>query len=173
MDIDRHQQFARLLVKNQNRVFGYIVGLVANRADAEEIFQQTCLTLWEIWDRYDPSLEFVPWACGIAHNHVRNFLKKKQNQQVALSPEVVEQLGNRQLGVDRQEDDYRVALEGCLGKLPGDDRRLVEQAYSGKWTIKQLAERGARTPNATYKLLRRIRGTLHDCITGHVAGTVG
>jgi RNA polymerase sigma-70 factor (ECF subfamily) len=45
MDADQHQQFAQRMVRNQQRVFAYIVSLVPNRADAEELFQQTCLTL--------------------------------------------------------------------------------------------------------------------------------
>ena len=40
--------------------------------------------LREIWDRYDPKLDFFPWACGVAHNHTRNPLRKQQTQQVAL-----------------------------------------------------------------------------------------
>ncbi|MFN5198325.1 MAG: sigma-70 family RNA polymerase sigma factor, partial [Planctomyces sp.] len=95
MDSTQHQQFAERVVRNQQRIFRYIVSLVPNRADADELFQQTCLTLWESWERYDMSLDFVPWACGIAHNHVRNFYRKRQNSQVHLDADVVEMLATR------------------------------------------------------------------------------
>ena len=103
MDADRHQQFAQRMVRNQQRVFAYVVSLVPNRADAEELFQQTCLTLWEHWQRYDMSLDFVPWACGIAHNHVRNFLRKRQNSQIQLAADVLEMLALRSQQMQQHE----------------------------------------------------------------------
>ena len=98
------------MVRNQQRVFAYIVSLVPNRADAEELFQQTCLTLWEHWERYDMSLDFVPWACGIAHNHVRNFLRKRQNSQTQLDADVLEMLAMRSQQMQQRESDQAAAL---------------------------------------------------------------
>jgi RNA polymerase sigma-70 factor (ECF subfamily) len=170
MDSLKHQQFAERVVRNQHRVFGYIVSLVPNRADAEEMFQQTCLTLWENWERYDATLEFVPWACGFAHNHVRNFYRKAQNSQAPLDPEVLEMLAERSCEL-RQEDDRLTALRDCLAKLSADNRHVVEGYYAGK-TVEELAVRRAATPNAIYKLLHRLRVALHDCVSLRLAGGV-
>ena len=38
--------FVEQMVHNQHRLFGYVVTLVPNRDDAEEVFQEACLTLW-------------------------------------------------------------------------------------------------------------------------------
>lgn len=162
MDAIKHQQFTERVVRNQHRVFRYIVSLVPNRADAEELFQQTCLTLWEHWESYDAALEFVPWACGIAHNHVRNFYRKSQNAQAPLDPELLEALAQRSR--ERQQpDDLLTALRECLGKLSADHRAVVENYYSGE-SVQALALRRAATPNAIYKLLHRLRLALHECV---------
>ena len=73
MNSDRNQQFAQQFLRHQNRIYGYIVTLLSNQHDAEDVFQQTSLILWQKWDQYDPGRDFVGWACGIAHNEVRNF----------------------------------------------------------------------------------------------------
>ncbi len=169
MDNAKHQQFAQRLVRNQNKVFRYIVSLVANRADAEELFQQTCLTLWEQWDRYDFDLDFLPWACGIAHNHVRNHLRKRENSQVLLDNGLVEQLRRRSLERQNREDNRQEALLACLGELSDTHRTMVETYYGGEQSVEQIAHSSASTPNAVYKTLRRIRMMLYDCISKRLA----
>ncbi len=164
MDDARHQQFAERIVRNQHRVFGYIVSLVPHRADAEEIFQQTCLTLWENWDRYDPALDFFPWACGIAHNHIRNFRRKQRSAPVQLDADVIDLLARRSAELQQRGDDRISALRDCLPMLPDRSRALIE-AYYGGTAVQQIASQSRSTPNAIYKLLHRIRDTLHDCVS--------
>jgi RNA polymerase sigma-70 factor (ECF subfamily) len=172
MDAARHQQFAERMVRNQQRVFRYVVMLVPNRADAEELFQQTCLTLWENWERYDAALDFVPWACGIAHNHVRNFLRKRQNRQVTLEADVVDLLAECRAEYPAGDDDKLAALRLCLQRLPADNRALVEAYYGGR-TVDELAAGRSATPNAVYKLLHRLRQSLHECVTHRLAAGLG
>jgi RNA polymerase sigma-70 factor (ECF subfamily) len=206
MERERHDRFAALFVRNQNRVYRYLLTLVPNRADAEELFQQTILTLWETWERFEPTAtanaaanagaglpadggsgsdlrgdgsssnltgdladQFVRWACGIAHNHVRNFVRKKQNQQVLVDANVLEQLGAWRLAHEDRLESRRQALAGCLEKLPAGQRSLVERIYAGVQTVQGAAEAAGQTPNAVYKTLNRIRAALYDCITRRLA----
>lgn len=169
MDTDKHRQFAERLVRNQQRVFRYVVSLVPNRADAEELFQQTCLTLWERWERYDPALDFFPWACGIAHNHVRNFHRKRQNSQVQLEADVLEMLADRSRALREREDDKLAALQDCLAQLAERHRRVIQGYYGGS-TVQQIAVQQAASPNAIYKLLDRVRKALHECVSLRLAG---
>jgi RNA polymerase sigma-70 factor (ECF subfamily) len=169
MDAEQHRQFAERLVRNQQRVFRYIVSLVPNRADAEELFQQTCLSLWECWERYDPVLDFFPWACGFAHNHVRNFQRKRQNAQVQLQADVLEMLAERSQELRQREDDRLAALQDCLAELTERNRRVIESYYGGR-TVQQIADQLPTSPNTVYKLLDRVRKALHDCVLLRLAG---
>lgn len=169
MDVSQHQLFAERVVRNQQRVFRYIVSLVPNRADADELFQQTCLSLWENWERYDMSLDFVPWACGFAHNHVRNFYRKRQNAQVQLDADVVELLALRSRERRQHEDEKLSALRACLDELTERHRGVIESYYSGL-TVTEIAERRSLSANAIYKVLDRVRAMLHDCVTLRLAG---
>jgi RNA polymerase sigma-70 factor (ECF subfamily) len=169
MDRERHERFVELFVPNQNRVYRFILTLIPNRADADELFQQTNLTMWKNWEAFDPDRDFVRWACGIAHNHVRNFLRKKQNQQVRLSEEVINQLAQLRLEKEDVLEEQRLALADCLKRLPSQQRRLVERCYSGEETIKSVAESDGRSVHVVYKILRRMREILHDCVTRTVA----
>ena len=54
MDTERSRQFAQQFVLHQDRIYGYIVTMPPNRQDAEDVFQQTSLILWQAWDEFDP-----------------------------------------------------------------------------------------------------------------------
>ncbi|MFN5583779.1 MAG: sigma-70 family RNA polymerase sigma factor [Planctomyces sp.] len=168
MDSTQHQQFAERVVRNQQRIFRYIVSLVPNRADADELFQQTCLTLWESWERYDMSLDFVPWACGIAHNHVRNFYRKRQNSQVHLDADVVEMLATRSSQLRQRDDEKITALRACLNELTERNRGIVENYYGGM-SVQEIATQRDLSANAIYKLLDRVREALHGCVNLRLA----
>ena len=163
MDRQKHQQFTERMIRDQSRLFGFILSLVPNRADAEELFQQTSLTLWEKWERYDSELDFFPWACGIAHNHVRNFIRKQQRNPVQLDAEVIEAIADRGLKKRRHEIDRVTALRKCVAELSQRSRNAVEQYYNGK-AVERIAEEAGGTANAVYKLLRRSREFLHECV---------
>jgi DNA-directed RNA polymerase specialized sigma24 family protein len=55
-------------------------------------------------------------------------------------------------------------LEGCLNKLPEEQRLLVEGYYYRRDSIEKLAETSIRTVAATYKTLQRVRQALQSCI---------
>ena len=55
-------------------------------------------------------------------------------------------------------------LEGCLGKLPKEQRSLVEGYYFRRDGIEALAASSGRTVAASYKMLQRIRHALQTCI---------
>ena len=65
----------------------------------------------------------------------------------------------------RGELEFRLGhLETCLGKLPEEQRALVEGYYYRRNGIEKLAEESGRTVAATYKALQRIRHALQLCI---------
>ena len=62
------QRFLSLFQRSEREVFRYVAALVPNVTDAEDIFQQTAMALWEKFDACDPAQPFTPWACRFALN---------------------------------------------------------------------------------------------------------
>lgn len=156
--------FAELLVCNQRRVFAYIVTLLSNRDDAEDVFQNTCLILWKKWAEYDPRRDFFAWACGIAHNEARNILRKKRPPRLYLSEDVMAQVAETRLKADRLLELRGQYLSQCIEKLADVQRKLVEKCYLGDTPINRLAEELGISPAALTMRLQRIRKTLFECI---------
>ena len=49
---DRSDDFAQLLAEHQTRLFGYIYAIIPNMTDAEDVYQDTVLTLWQRFNDY-------------------------------------------------------------------------------------------------------------------------
>jgi RNA polymerase sigma-70 factor (ECF subfamily) len=58
-----------------------------------------------------------------------------------------------------------------LAKLSTEHRRVLELRYHENLDIEDMAMRLGRTSTALYRLLSRIRQSLHGCITQSLAAT--
>jgi RNA polymerase sigma-70 factor (ECF subfamily) len=171
MDSSRqHDQFVERFVRSQDRIYAYVVTLLPNRADAEEVFQQTSLVLWKKWQQFDPSRDFVRWACGIAHHEVCAFLRKHADKgRVYLSEDVLAEVARVRLEAHDVLEARRLALRDCLDRLTRGNRELLERCYAGKNSIKTIATELGRQPNVLYMTLKRLRRSLFDCINRTLA----
>lgn len=158
------QRFLSLFLRSEREVFRYVAALVPNIADAEDIVQQTAIALWEKFDAYDPSQSFTPWACRFALNKAKQWIERRQRWQALLENGLAEELAQRREEL-RPELEVRLKhLEGCLNKLPEEQRSLVEGYYYRRDSIEKIAGTSSRTVAATYKTLQRVRQSLQNCI---------
>jgi RNA polymerase sigma-70 factor (ECF subfamily) len=169
-----HEQFVERFVRCQDRIYAYVVTLLPNRDDAEEVFQQTSLVLWKKWREFDPARDFVRWACGMAHHEVRNFLRKHAPRgRISLSDDVLAEVANVRLDMHDVLEARRQALRHCLGRLEHGKRELLERCYAGQDSIKAIAAELGQPPNVLYMTLKRLRRALFDCINRTLAAEGG
>jgi RNA polymerase sigma-70 factor (ECF subfamily) len=158
------QRFLSLFLRSEREIFRYVAALVPNVADAEDIVQQTALSLWEKFDAYDPNQPFTPWACRFALNKAKQWIERRQRWQALLEGGLADELAQRREEL-RPELEMRLShLEGCLAKLPDEQRSLVEGYYYRRDGIEKLAANSGRTVAAAYKTLQRIRQALLVCV---------
>jgi len=158
------QRFLSLFLRSEREVFRYVAALVPNVADAEDIVQQTALALWDKFDAYDPNLPFTPWACRFALNKAHQWIERHQRWQTLLANGLAEELACRREELRPELEARLQHLEGCLGRLPEEQRALVEGYYYRRTDIPILAEASGRSVEATYKMLQRVRQALQSCI---------
>lgn len=158
------QRFLSLFLRSEREIFRYVAALVPNGVDAEDIVQQTAVALWEKFDAYDANQPFTPWACRFALNKARQWIERRQRWSALLEGGLAEELARRREELQPELELQLKHLEGCLGKLPAEQRGLVEGYYYRRDGIDKLAGASRRTVAATYKTLQRIRQALQVCI---------
>lgn len=154
----------KLFLRHQKDVFAYILTLIPNRNDADDVFQQTCLALLEKQSEFDLSKEFFPWACGFALNEVRRFRRVHYRERVHLDDAVIESLASVQFKSAKKIGTQLDLLMDCLAELPGDKQELLMQSYSYHGRLKELAKWLRIEIDTLYKRLERIRKSLFACI---------
>jgi RNA polymerase sigma-70 factor (ECF subfamily) len=165
--------FATLLRENRSRVFGYLLALVHNLSDAEDLYQQTALVLWEKFSRYEPGSDFGTWATSVAHYSAVNFLRRQSRRRLLLNDAVLERLVETQATIrDREVSERSEALKRCLDTLSSNHRRLLMLRYHGEYSMQQIAKQESRSIGALYVALSRIRKALLSCIEQRIAGEV-
>ncbi len=166
------QRFLSLFLRSEREIFRYVAALVPNVTDAEDIVQQTALSLWEKFDVYDPTQPFTPWACRFALNKARQWIERRQRWQALLDHGLAEELAQRRQELQPDFEQRLKHLEGCLGKLSEGQRSLLEGYYCERASIDTLAQRSGRSEAATYKALQRIRRALQGCVKGYATPEV-
>lgn len=158
------EEFALRFAQCHRRIFGYVRALVPNRADAEEVFQETCVVLWRELPSFRPDAPFLPWALAIAFNQVRSHRHRSRRALALFSDEALVELEARQQKLMQQTNIRGEALSRCLEKLASADRQLVTCYYAEERTVPQVADVTGRPINTIYKALARIRRSLFECI---------
>lgn len=158
------RRFLPLWTQHQRRVFAYIYTLIPNRADAEDLLQETSITLWEKFSEFEEGTDFVAWACQVAYWKIRNARRKYARSPIVHSDALMSALSEKAIAAQPELDHRQDALGECLGKLSDRDRSLVMMRYETGCTIKDVASSTGRSVDAAYKALSRIRQALLDCV---------
>jgi RNA polymerase sigma-70 factor (ECF subfamily) len=163
--------FLRLFLQNQRRLYAYVLTLLPNRADADDVFQEASLVMWDKFDDEHPPDDFTAWGCRIAYFKVLDFCKKRQRGRVVFSQAMLERIAETAIEQSDalQLDERREALAGCLDKLNRQDRNLLALRFTEGATVGSTAVAVGRSVEAVYKALARIRRALFDCVTRTLA----
>jgi RNA polymerase sigma-70 factor, Rhodopirellula/Verrucomicrobium family len=159
-----HRRFVRLWTAACRRVHAYILTLVMNQADAEDLLQEVGVTAWEKLSEYDPSRDFAVWACGIARNKVLSFNQLVSHRLVRSS----DLLDRIDLAVGTAEEDLELQhqlLPRCLEKLSEAERELLRLKYAEGISFEELTHKTGKTIDAVYKAVQRLRKRLFECVS--------
>jgi len=162
--------FLRLLLKSEREILRYVMTIVPNAEDAQEIMQESAVALWQQIDKYDPAQPFTAWACGFAANKAREFCRKNHRWQGFLDEKLATLLVQRRMEISSELDRRLDSLHDCLLKLPKTQRDIIEKYYYEQSSIEVVAQLVGRSSDAVYKALQRIRSQLMDCVSSrHLA----
>jgi RNA polymerase sigma-70 factor (ECF subfamily) len=133
--------------------------------DADDLFQQTSLVLWDKFEQFDRSKNFINWACGVARYEVLNFVRSRSRHRLYFSDELNLVLIEAQESLEHDHlDERRDALAGCMKKLRERDLELLETCYGRSVCIQEVARTWGRSTHSIHNSLRRIRRVLFECV---------
>jgi len=157
-------EFTRLFAEHERRLFSYILSLIPNRTAAEEVFQDTCLIMWQKFTEFEPDTNFTAWAYRIAYFRVLKYREQQGRQMPLLTNDFLEAVSRARRAQHDNHAQRHEALVQCVKGLSQRDQELLVRRYSEDMPAKQVAEQLGRPANTVYKALGRIRRTLLECV---------
>ena len=85
-------EFVRLYTASSRRIYTYILTLLPNRTDAEDVFQDVSALLWEKFHEFTPGTQFGAWACRIAYFKALKHRSRNAVRNRIFSPAAMESI---------------------------------------------------------------------------------
>ncbi|CAN7302701.1 RNA polymerase sigma factor [Acidovorax sp. Leaf78] len=160
-----------LYESTSSRLFGLAMRVVRNRDAAEDVLQESFLTIWRSAGNYRASLSPpMAWMGLIVRSRALDALRKRTSDRADLMNELDDALADTLEGdstnpmdaTDASEQAF--ALHQCLGKLDNKQREVVSLAYLRDLSHGDLAEQ-LKLPLGTVKTwIRRGLEQLRACM---------
>ena len=155
-----------LFVRRENTIRAFVRALQPSLSDADDVMQETFLTVSRKASSFEPGTNFVAWACAVARLKVLENLRQRKRATVlgeaaiialtedAPSPQSLNERGS--------------ALEECLDRLSPKIRDLLWRRYSRRQSSEEMAEAAGMTSIAVRVALSKARVALRDCINSQL-----
>jgi RNA polymerase sigma-70 factor (ECF subfamily) len=157
-------EFLRLFVEHQKAIYAYILALVHQPADAEDVMQNVVTLMWERFEEFEPGTNFGAWGVRIARLKALEYHRSRKRDYTFFSDDLFDYLSQTAAEKIDTMDDRLRALQHCLVKLGESDRRLVQVRYEKGLSIKQIAGTLQRPLPGLYKVMGRIHRVLVRCV---------
>ena len=164
----KSKKFMALLVPNQRRIHAYILYLVPNASDADDILQETLAEMWNRFDDFREGSNFIAWSITIAKYKILSFRQKNKNSKVLFSDHLSGLLdgeSEKNLTFVKQEIE---ALKKCMEKLSSKQKNYVLMRYEQALTFREIASQVGVSMQAVCKSVYRIHASLAQCVEMHL-----
>ena len=134
-------------------VLATVLRLLHNRAEAEEVVQETFLDVWRRASHYQPErAAFSTWVITIAKTRAIDRLRTNDSRARTAEALKAESTEAQTPNLDSVADGPK--LKACLAALSGEQRSTLELAYFQGLSQSEIAERTG-TPLGTVKTRTR------------------
>jgi RNA polymerase sigma-70 factor (ECF subfamily) len=165
------EAFEVLYDRHGGAAYSLAYRIVGDRAAAEEVTQEAFISVWRSGARFDATRGSVrSWLLSVLRNRAIDFLRSKAGKAPKLDFDDDSALEQRPAAERTEEEALRretaVEVRGALGKLPGEQSKVIELAYFGGFSHSEIAEI-LQLPMGTVKGrmrlgLEKIRGELAE-----------
>ena len=136
--------FEVLYDRHGGAAFSLAYRMVGKRAVAEDIVQESFLSIWRSKVRYEREKGSVrTWVLGIVHHRTIDALRRNLvHERRRASAEGLEerQEAKELTDVEAARREEAREVRAALQSLPGEQSRVIELAYYGGFTHTQIAE---------------------------------
>ena len=156
--------FLRLYKNHARQLYCYIRAVIPNQADAEDVFQEVSVALWDNFGQFQSGTNFSAWAMQIARYRILRLRDHNRRNYVRFSDVSLEAIADGALEIPDRLDAVHRVLAQCYQRLSAANRNLVDRRYRGGMSVKALSDQIGRPLRSVYRLLDHVHTVLLECI---------
>jgi RNA polymerase sigma factor, sigma-70 family len=158
--------FAELYKRTSSKLFGVCLRMLRDRAEAEEVLQETYTTVWRRADSFDANrASAITWLVTLSRNKAIDRLRQHREELLddpSRLDETVDEQPTPAAGAETSQEYQR--LQQCLDELEPQQQSSVREAFFTGATYNELATR-CKVPLGTMKSwIRRSLMQLRTCL---------
>jgi RNA polymerase sigma-70 factor (ECF subfamily) len=158
--------FLDLYDRTSAKLFGICLRVLDDRADAEEVLQETYVKIWRNADRYAANgLSPMTWLITVARNSAIDKRRSRGRGDRGLEAAAELPDGGPTPEAAAMAGSERARIVLCLSELEADRAAAVRGAYLQGLSYQELAERYGVPLNTMRTWLRRSLMKLRECLT--------
>ena len=160
------QAFEQIVRREQDAVRAFLAVRLSRSDEAEDLAQEAFMVAHRELKSFEEHRPLRPWLIGIAHNLLRNHLRKFRAEPIGGHEELQVAFDGylSSQRVDLHTPRVFIDLEECLSELDPEAKGLIEARYVNGESIKEIQKRVGKGHSALTMYLHRIRETLGQCI---------
>jgi RNA polymerase sigma-70 factor (ECF subfamily) len=163
--------FGIIVETYRDRLFGLALGIVRNRAAAEDVVQEAFVKAYRNLNRFRGDSSVYTWlyriAVNTAHNHLRRERRTGKVDFEEVAPVIAAKDPNP---ADRAADsELGEAIDGAIQRLPRRQREVFILHYFERMTHREIAEVLGVTEGAVkasfFHAIQKLKGALQAYVT--------
>lgn len=169
-----HRAFDTLYERYFQRVFNFAYSRLRNRADAEEVTQDTFTVVFRSMDAFRGQSSLLSWIYGIARNTVNNQIRRSKAHVQRVERAQVEFLGSgrdRDVFTPEERLNFRRCadkVEEALTSVTSWQAEVFMMRHFENLPIQEIADRMCRSNDAVRSSLYRVKRLVVEAIDGEM-----
>ena len=152
--LERNDQraFSALVQRHQERIFGYLMGMVHDTSTANDLFQETFLRVIKAMNKqrgsYTQQGRWLAWVMRIARNATLDYLRSRKkwqdvsDQEDEDSSSYWDRLPDKEPVPDEMlhRSEQKDWLDNCIERLSPEQREVLLLRHESELTFREIAE---------------------------------
>ena len=157
-------EFVQLLTSHQSRLYAYVLSLLADRTQADDVLQETNAVLWRKSHEFEMGTNFGAWMLKVGYFQVMAHRRRLTRDRLVFDDDFLQEIAEgAEQHCERQVEKQR-RLGDCIAKLNSRFQDLIRRRYTEGATLKSIAAQSGQSENSIKQALFRARAVLIECV---------